>query len=325
MAGLSPRLLRSAKVEIYGCDGSYWCVHGQGAGEQGVYMAMGQVQGLFEAPVRTAWVSAAHESGGTMKGMWHEVRDMSLGFHVVDQHIATGAYPEIESAFRQAFDYREDQWDWDAELARIAYTTEKSKTRSIDAQMYQAQDFNPGTDPNISGYGNPIVPLRAGQPMYYEKDVVTKWSTTGSSGSGTIKISNPTDQPMMHKWIVTRGSWTLPDVSWSGRKGFRKPGIDKRSRRDDRNRKILMPTIGVLEGGATVDLDPKKLMVRDAAGTNLLGRMPVPGRFFTYLVPPYTPETELPVSVTGAPAGGAMVQCVQPRRWSRPQGLELAA
>jgi hypothetical protein len=62
-------------------------------------------------------------------------------------------------------------------------------------------------------------------------------------------------------------------------------------------------------------------MFRDANNTNLLGQLA--GKFFNYAIPPYTPQAGLPVSYTGAPAGGAMVQLVQPRRWSRPWGLEL--
>ncbi|MFF1531506.1 hypothetical protein, partial [Cellulomonas sp. NPDC058312] len=146
------------------------------------------------------------------------------------------------------------------------------------------------------------------------------------SGSGSVIVSNPTDQPMKQKWIVTRGNWTLPDVSWRGKPGARFRGIDKLRARDDSNRMILMPPIGAIQGGATVDLDTdNELMVRDAHNTNLLGQMPVPGRYFMYVIPPYTQETELPVSVTGAPAGGAMVKLVQPRRWSTPRGMELAA
>lgn len=309
----------SLTVEVRGCDGSFWSVHGPGSGAEGVHMGHEQVEGLFDAPVRTAWVSSAHQSGGTMKGKWFEIRDMSLGFHV----LGGVGHADVDSRFRMAFDYREDEWDHDAELTHIDVTSEQSGTRTMDVQLYQAPDFNPGVDPLVLSHANPIVPLRAGQPMWYEPDVITAWSTAASSGSGTVIVSNPTDQPMRHKWIVTRGDWTLPDVSWQGKKGYRVPGVDKLTGRDDSSRAILMPTIGVLEGGATVDLDPMKLMVRDAHDTNFLGRLPVPGQFFQYVIPPYTPETELPVSVTGAPAGGAMVQCVQPRRWSRPLGLEL--
>jgi hypothetical protein len=75
-----------------------------------------------------------------------------------------------------------------------------------------------------------------------------------------------------------------------------------------------------LNGGAVVDLDGNELMFRDANDTNILGQLA--GQFFNFPIPPYTPPTDLPVSYTGAPGGGAMVRLVQPRMWSRPWGLE---
>ncbi|MFC9768480.1 hypothetical protein [Rhodococcus jostii] len=313
-------------VNIYGQDDSFWPVYGGAdAGSAGVYLGQDQVKGLFDTPTRTFWAQGAHQSGGTMKAQWDEIRDISLGFHVLTGSSGR-ATEDILSRFRRAFDYREDPWDHDARLARIEVITDRSGTRCLDVQLYEAPDFNPGTDPIKAGYGNPILPLRAGQPNWYQDDVITSWSTTATSGSGTITVSNPTDQPMKQKWIITRGDWTLPDVSWEGAPGVRVPGVDKLRGRDDRDRMILMPTLGAIQGGATVDLDTdKELMVRDAHDTNLLGQMPVPGRYFLYVIPPYTPDTELPVSVTGARGGGvgAMVQLVQPRRWSSCMGLEL--
>jgi hypothetical protein len=125
---------------------------------------------------------------------------------------------------------------------------------------------------------------------------------------------------MYQKWIGTRGQWVVPDVSWAGKKHHRAPGVSKLTKRDDSERSILMPVITEIQGGFTVDLDPGEIMVRDAHNTNILGQMPVPGMFFEYPIPPHTPETLLPVSVTGAPAGGAMLQCVQPRLWQWPIG-----
>ncbi|ORM21768.1 hypothetical protein [Prescottella equi] len=312
----------SLTINIHGCDGSFWPVHGEDAGAEGVVLGKDQVKGLFDSPVRTSWVSSAHQSGGTMKGMWHEVRDLALGFHISSQVVAGGDQEEIGSRFRQAFDYREDQWDHDSRLAKIEVIAPSGTTRFLDVQLYEAPDFNPGIDPLVVMHENPVVPLRAGQPHYYEPDYVTTWSTTSTFGTGQIQVWNPTDLPMRQKWILTRGDWTLPDVSWEGPPGKREPGVSKLTGRDDRNRMILMPTIGALEGGAIVDLDPMKLMVRDTADTNLLGRMPVPGRFFEYVIPPKTQKQMLPVSVANAPAGGAMVKLVQPRRWSRPIGMQ---
>ncbi|OXM19351.1 hypothetical protein [Rhodococcus qingshengii] len=313
--------MASMTINIHGTDGSFWPVHGEDAGTEGVDLGVDQVKGLFDSPVRTSWVAANAESGGTMKGMWNDWRDLALGFHVSADRVAGGDQEDIDSRFRQAFDYRVDQWDHDAKLACIEVITENS-TRFLDVQLYEQPDFDPGIDPLVVEYSNPIIPLRAGQPHYYEDDYVTKWSTGSSSGSGEIEVWNPTDQPMRHKWIGTRGDWILPDVSWEGPPGKRRPGVSKLSGRNDANRSIVMPSIGALEGGFTVDLDPMKLMVRDAANTNLLGRMPVPGRFFEYVIPPKTQKQTLRVSVTNAPAGGAMIQLVQPRRWSRPIGMQ---
>jgi hypothetical protein len=299
------------QIIIHGCDGSIWIVHGDGAGREGVRLGKDQVKGLFAAPVRTAWKAGARQSGGAMKGMWHDWRDLSLGFHVV----AGRNQETVMSKFRQAFDYREDEWDWDARLARIEVRSDLS-TRSLDVQLYEKRDFDPGVDPLVTGHGNPILPLRAGQPFWYEDDEIATWSTASTSGSGYVKVHNPTDTVMRHKWILTRGQWTLPDFSWEGPPGERRFGVSKLTGRDDRNRTILMPDITAVQGGAVVDLDPMKLMVRDAHDTNILGQMPVPGRYFEYSVPPKTPPTNLPVSVTNAPSGvGAMVQLVQPRRW----------
>lgn len=304
-------------VKIHGQDGSFWPVHGDDEGTCGVWLGQDQVKGLHDAPVRTAWRSGAREAGGHMKGMWHDVRDISLGFHVTSQH--GGDMEDIESRFRMAFDYREDAWDHDSKLARIEVATPNS-VRSLDVQLYDTPDYDPGTDPLLVEYGNPILPLRAGQPFWYEDDEITHVFAQ-TAGPYEIEVENPTDLPMLQKWICTIADWVLPDVSWEGPPGARRPGISKLTGRDDSQRAIIMPHLTALNGGATVDLDPMKLMVRDKHNTNLLGQMPVPGMFFEYVIPPYTQRQTLPLSVTNVPAGGAMVQLVQPRLWSRPYGL----
>lgn len=310
----------SMTINIHGCDGSFWPVHGEDAGSEGVWLGEDQVKGLFSVPGRTYWKSSQRQIGGTMKGLWYDPRDLSLGFHIVAGRVRGGDQEDILSRFRQAFDFREDQWDHDSRLARIEVIAPSGSARFLDVQLYEMQDFDPGRDPLAMGHGNPVMPLRAGMPFYYEEPEITTWSTTGASGTGEIEVENPTDQPMLQKWIVTRGDWTLPDVSWEGPPYNRQPGVSKMTGRDDRDRKILLPSITALEGGATVDLDAMELMIRDAADTNLLGRMPVPGRFFEYCIPPKTQRQTLPVSVANAPAGGAMVQLVQPRWWSEPIG-----
>ncbi|WP_195030697.1 hypothetical protein [Nocardia farcinica] len=309
----------SLQVILHGCDGSTWHIHGPGAGREGVWCARDQMKGLWDPPVRTAWASGSRQRGGKMRARWFDPRDVDLGVHLVPDRIPGGDLETLLSEFWQAVDYREDDYDWDAKLARIEMISAKS-SRFLDLQLREHRDFNPGVDPVKRRHANPVMPLRAGQPFYYEPPVITKWSTTASSGSGLIKVSNPTPIPMFQKWILSRGDWILPDFSIEGPKHHRRFGRSKRTGRDDSNRTIVMPPITALHGGAVVDLDPDELMVRDAHGTNILGQMPVPGRFFEYEIPPWTQELELPVSVSNAPAGGAMVQLVQPRLWPLPIG-----
>ncbi len=315
--------MASLDIVIYGAFGQTWHVHGDQAGAEGVYLRQDQVDGLIETPVRQVWDANARQVGGTLRGMWRDVRDIGLGFII--QPKGSQTVGQVEDAFRQSFVYRKDQWDWDAVLPRIEITDPvNSTTRSIDVQLYEQADFNPGTDFLVTDAALPILPLRAGQPLWYEDDIIEPWSTTGTSGSGTIDISNPTPEPMYAKFVLTRATaWVLPDLSWSGPPYARVPGTDKRTGRDDSSRTILMPEITTAHGGATVDLDyinGTALMIRSASDENLLGQMPVPGQYFIHEFPSFLQPTTIPVSVSGAPAGGAMVQLVQPRRFERPIG-----
>ncbi|WP_342800967.1 hypothetical protein [Nocardia sp. No.11] len=295
-------------------------MHGKGAGAEGVYCAKDQMKGLFSPPVRTAWASGARQRGGKMRGLWFDPRDTDLGFHLVPDRVRVD--PEtLMSAWWNAVGFREDEYDWDSKLARIEAISPKGVSRFLDIQLRDAVDFNPGIDPLMRRHANPVLPLRSGQPFWYSEPDVSTWSTSSTSGSGEVFGSNPSPIPMFQKWNITRGNWTLPDRSIEGPPRHRFLGRSKRTGRDDSARDILMPPITAVQGGATVDLDPDALMVRDAHGTNLLGQMPVPGRYFEYEIPPWTQRLALPVSVTGAPAGvGAMVQLVMPRLWPMPIG-----
>jgi hypothetical protein len=153
----------------------------------------------------------------------------------------------------------------------------------------------------------------ADQPFWFEdkyENAFADYFETGSAGTteGFVTISNPCDQPMWLQWVVTRGLWTLPDYTWTGKKHHRIPGGQYP------NRKITLPLLGDTEGGARITLYRDKLQVRDLAGTNLAGRMN--GISFLHQIPPKTPETQLPVKVENAPTGGARVEVYCQRRWS---------
>jgi len=286
-------------------------VHGQDAGKEGVWMAAGQVQGIYEAPIKSTWKTGAFQVGSTQKAVKKLQRDMELGFHVVDTF---NTFEWNESLFRQIFFYEEDQWSVTPKSTTIEVVTELSGTRKIDVLMYEQPDFNSAIDPIAQQYGNLIMKLRAGEPMWYEDDVISQFTSTATSASGNVTVSNPTDQVMWHRWVLTPAIWTLPDFQWVGDPGERVPGGAQGSRY------INDITITSANGGAVIDLDRSQLMYRDVNNTNILGQQGA-NKIFTFPVPPYTPEFQLPVSYKGS-VGGATVQLVQPRRWSRPYGLE---
>jgi hypothetical protein len=287
-------------------------VHGEHAGREGVWLAKDQVDGIYDAPVKTTYKSGAFTEGSRYKHTKRLHRDMELGFHTIET--ITDTYEFNESQFRQAFAYEPDRWSTDPDATVIEIETDISGVRKIDVLMYEAPEFSAAVDPIMQQYGNAIFKLRAGDPMWYEDNVVDTYTAETASGSGWVTVENPTDQVMYHKWILTRGTWDLPDFQWVGDPGERIPGGPNADR--------IISDIVVTEtnGAAIIDLDPAELMWRDPEDTNLQAQMG--GIIFNYAIPPYTPKTDLPVAYSDAPAGGAMAQLVMPRRWSRPYGLE---
>lgn len=275
-------------------------VHGEQAGAEGVWLAKGQVQGLYDAPVKTTWKTGAFQVGSTQKAHKWEHRDLVLGFHIKDTQ---QPWEFNDSEFRRIFDYEEDPWDPAYEPTVIEVETELSGVRKINVLMHEPPDFDSALDPVQQQHGNVIMKLRAGQPMWYEDDY-----TTSRTSSGTVTVTNPTDQVAYHKWVLTPGTYTLPDYDWTGGPSARTP---------TGNRTVSGITITNSNGGAVIDLDRNELMFRDANNTNLLGQLA--GKFFEYPIPPYTPNTSVPVVVST----GGSVQLRIPQRWSRPWGLEL--
>jgi len=281
-------------------------VHGDQAGAEGVYLAQGQVQGLYDSPVKTTWKAGAFQTGATFRGRRFEHRDLVLGFHIME---TLTSWEFNDSEFRRSFDFEVDPWDPDYEPTIVEVETELSGVRKLDVLLHEAPDFDAPVDPIRQQHGNLILKLRAGEPFWYTDDIVSEFSGSGASGSGVVTVSNPSDQTAFHKWVLSPGNWTLPDREWSGPKGARSVVG---------SRNVNNIAVTQANGGAVVDLDRNELMFRDVNNTNLLAQLA--GKFFEYPIPPYTPPVDLPVSYTGGPAN---LQVRIPQRWSRPWGMEM--
>lgn len=293
-------------------------VHGDKAGQEGIWLAKGQVSGIYEAPVKTTYKTGAFQRGSTAKATKWLHRDLELGFHC--KETVSNTYEWNESAFRQIFAFEDDQWSLTPKKTTIEVVTDISGTRKLDVLMYEEPEFTSETDPLKQQYGNLLLKLRAAQPLWYEDDYTDEFTSTATTAAGTVTVHNPTDQIMYHRWVLTSAAtsgdvtWKLPDFQWVGDPGEREPGGDNATR--------LIDGIVLTQDndGCIIETDRSQLMYRDSNDTNLLGQMGA-NKIFNYPIPPYTHEYSLPVSYKGA-TGGATAQLVMPRRWSRPWGLE---
>jgi hypothetical protein len=288
-------------------------VHGAGAGDEGVYLAKGQVHGLYDAPIKTTYKSGAFQEGSTHRFTKKMQRDLELGFHIKEKFYS---WELNDSQFRRMFDYEEDRWSTSPKPTTIEVETDLSGIRKLDVLMYEEPEFAPDLDSMGDQYGNVIFKLRAQDPMWYQDTVVDSFSDEGSVASGFVTVSNPTDNVMYQKWVLTPANWAVSDYQWTGDPGEREPGGVAG------DRVVTGVTVTVGNGGATIDLDRMNLMFRDANDTNILGQLGAT-RIFNFPIPPYTPPTLVAVGFSGAPAGGAMAQLRMPLRWSRPWGLEI--
>ncbi|MFC4128925.1 hypothetical protein [Nocardia rhizosphaerae] len=299
----------SARIDIYGPDGSHFQISGAGASKK-LFLAP-NIKGIFDAPVTTLRKSSVYQKGATYEGKRYQQRDITFAVNIHGE--TPEEWQDLQSRWNAAWEYEADRWDPASTLTKMSVTTPSSGTRSLWLAKNDTVEFESKHDPRITRTSVQPMAVVADQPFWFEdryEDSPYDYFETGATGTseGFVTISNPTDQPMWLQWVVTRGIWTLPDYTWSGTKHHRIPGGQWP------NRKITLPELTDLEGGARITLYRDKLQVRDFAGTNLAGQMN--GISFLHQIPPKTPETNLPVKVENAPVGGARVDVYCQRRWS---------
>lgn len=307
--------MTAIEISLLGCDRTRWDVAGPLAGRQGAIVAAEQVDGVYDAPIVTEDEETAGGVGGSHASTEYGIRDLMIGFHLFDDEYGRGP-GQLESDFRKAFAAEVDRWDPTFKHARLVVKTALSGVRMLTVQMHEAPEIDLGDDRIDEEYFNVKYLLRAYQPMWESKEKTSVFETSSTSASGTIEFSNPTDRPMRYTLKLTRGTWTLPDPTWEGRPKQRAPGGELPTKT------VALPPILDTDGGLTITLDRSKVHATTAlggGGTGFLARMN--GQWLRHEIPPYTPKTLLPISVTDAPAGGARAELVQPRMWSRPWGM----
>lgn len=285
-------------------------VHGPGV--ENITLTDEGVEGIYDAPTESEWWRPRRMRGGMSKGIENPERDILLPFAVrgVGGH---DDWMEYDNQLRHLFTYELDQWDMDDELAQLVVDA-GGEERRLRVQMGQEPQFAPKVLKHDVSVSTILYRLKAGQPMWEGREVVSSWETgTAGSSEGEVEVSNPTDQPMFQTWVLTPGKWYVPDFPWSGPRGKRVA---------EQSRIIPLKPVTAAMGALTISLNPMERMFSDMAGTNVMGQVSG-GYWFMNEIPPYTPKTVLPLAVENAPAGGARAELHQPRLWSRPWGGRL--
>ncbi|MFE5790595.1 phage tail protein [Rhodococcus erythropolis] len=293
-------------VELEDIRGNWFTLAGPGQGDRGIVLGT-DVDGIYDAPVKTIQNSHAFQTGSTYGGKRNLQRDIVFGVYA---HHDDGDknWSFNDSEWRKGWSYEQD--------CKLWITTEDSR-RYLKLRMSQHPEFKPEHDPNGTQIEKVVMTCVANDPWWYEADDVTDlWESrtstlNGSINYGTVSVSNPTDVPIWPKYVVHGAAKPmLPDFSF---------GDDRYERAlIDADRKLWLPKISA---GDTIVYDT------DEEADQATSRLKIPywqqmkAVTFCYPIPPYTKKIQLPVGMTLAAAGlGIQVRC--PRPWSRPWGLQ---
>ncbi|NKR48799.1 phage tail protein [Rhodococcus hoagii] len=297
-------------VELEGVNGQMFTLSGPGAGAEGVKLGT-NIQGLYDAPVKTIYNSHAFEEGSTYGGKRILQRDITFGVNVLG---AAGTWEDLDSAWRLAFDY--------GRTARLWVQTESSR-RYLDVALAKEPEVVDPFKGHANGYTQVVMQCVAADPWWYDNAETFSWvsptdTTDGSTVNGTIAVpyANPTPNPIWPQWVVqgTLGArWTVPDYSFG----------DDRKRRAaaDADRRIMLPLLLAGEH-LYIDADEgaKHEPVRSSLDTQIYLRMN--GVSFIYPIRAGQKQTNFNVSVSKAPAGvGIQLRLIRP--YPRPWGLRL--
>ncbi|ASR75878.1 minor tail protein [Mycobacterium phage Aziz] len=295
----------TAKIEIFGVHGEYFCVSGPGKGEQGVEL-MPKLKGMIDAPVKSLWLPGAY--GQTFVDFRWERRDVVFTVNI----FADDGHPEtwrtIDSRWRFAFDYVKE--------ARVRFTTSDGwrelKVRLLEEpQAYDSGDWE-GKDPALYACSTVVMTLAAELPFFVGPSDFYEFSGESASSRKTFKLNVDCDVPVWPKWTLTdKARWRLPDFSWGNQEYGR--GIE------DSGRTVVLPYLPK-GAGCVANSDPRVQTLLAKNKMHLQGLWK--GQDLLYPIAGGT-YSRIPVAVNDA-TGGFAARLEVPkwytRPWSRPVG-----
>ncbi|ATN93990.1 minor tail protein [Mycobacterium phage Kumao] len=294
-----------AKIEVFGVHGEYFCISGEGAGEQGVILRP-KLKGAIDAPVNSLWVPGSY--GKKFVDFRWERRDVVFTVQIFAESGDSEDWHTIDSRWRFAFDYVKE--------TTIRYTTSDGwrelRVRLLEEpEAYDSDDWE-GKDPHLYAESTMVMTVAAELPFYVGPPDIYEWSGEGTSGRTKFKLHVDCDVPVWPEWILSdQARWRLPDFSWGNQEYGR--GIA------DAGRTVELPFLPK-GAGCTANSDPRVQTLIAKNRINLQGLWH--GQDLLYPIAGGTYE-EIPVAVRDAVDGFAcrlIVPKWYSRPWSRPVG-----
>lgn len=288
----------NARIELVSDDDRI-VVHSPDGGDyEGIYLGTSP-DGIYSTAFKTRTVSGAFEVGGRSAGHTIPVRELILPFELVDQGDGIDA---VVSRFRKMFRLGRDiRWE---------YTSSDGEMRSLWIQLAEEINVTSTFDRGVDDYVHAVVSAIALQPMYEGVEESVSWSNPAAgSNTGSVTISNPTDQKLWLEWSIDPATmWAFPDHSFGQEDHYdRAPGADA-------ERMIVTPVL-TQKLSVMADLAYDTYVSEDLSNASGLFNGVEP----LYWVPPYTPPTVVPVACNGPL--GATITCTMRRLWSSESGL----
>lgn len=257
---------------VHGVDGSVWPIHGRGA-HPNVRLLEGALGEFYDAPVATVHKARVGQPGSSFLG----ARDLER--HIV---LRMGFYDEDwqlwESRFRRAFSPVAD--------ATLVVRTPESGERHLRVRLEEHPQYEDGRDPYAQGIMVKKFVVIAHNPYWFSPTVHTDTFTFDGSNwaSGSVTVSNPGDVPVWPKWTLTApAKFGLGDIAIG--ESF------------DQDRVVWIP-FQANGSTALIDTDPiQELIVSNGEPVWEL----MNGQFFLHQIPPFTPDTKIPVMVDPFP------------------------
>lgn len=281
-------------VELEGVNGERWTLAGPDAGDRGVYLAT-DVKGLYEPPVKVVYEEPGNYPGA--RYLSHRIlrRDITFAVEILNDRSA-GSWMSRDSEWRKAWAFDED--------CTLYITTEESGTRYLKLRLGESPEVSLFTDPNENVINATVMVCIAGDPFWYEDDVVYEAQTVTDtrfdpSGFGwpwpyaslpkeTLYITvdpedgkgglNPTDNIIFPKWTVPGSTEKpaqpyVPGLPWLGAPASKAAiwTIPDYSFEDEEfaNRRLRLP--GLIGGLRTREIQSYVIDGRPSGGTYKLG------------------------------------------------------